>query len=250
MVAAGAAANKFTVLNHSRSALGHLHDLGRPLGGVALTLSTHGTDQYLVQRLLSARSREGRAAQPGLVVSGLHRLRAVRAVLRSSGSISTPTISRRRFLAPLVTNDEVLPLFIVHSLSQRRGRLHRRGDRRGGVAVTVDQCDGGDDAQRLLLKYVRPDADRRTQLRACRRAATMFWGVVQSASLGRRWSGSVLDTGLAVLSLAAGSGTRRLHRRRTLMPRVNSPAMLAGMIAGLATAMFASLAVVPSSEIL
>ena len=30
------------------------------LGGVALTLSTHGTDQYLVQRLLSAKIAEGR----------------------------------------------------------------------------------------------------------------------------------------------------------------------------------------------
>ena len=33
------------------------------LGGVALTLATHGTDQFLVQRLLSARSaRDARAA--------------------------------------------------------------------------------------------------------------------------------------------------------------------------------------------
>ena len=33
------------------------------LGGVALTLATHGTDQFLVQRLLSARSaREARRA--------------------------------------------------------------------------------------------------------------------------------------------------------------------------------------------
>ena len=37
-------------------------------GGVALTLSTHGTDQFLVQRLLSARS--ARAASTGLVLSG------------------------------------------------------------------------------------------------------------------------------------------------------------------------------------
>ena len=38
------------------------------LGGVALTLSTHGTDQYLVQRLLSAKSEK--AASTGLVLSG------------------------------------------------------------------------------------------------------------------------------------------------------------------------------------
>ena len=46
------------------------------LGGVALTLSTHGTDQFLVQRLLSARS--AREASRGLDPQRLHRLRAVR----------------------------------------------------------------------------------------------------------------------------------------------------------------------------
>src|SRR5688572_25258449 len=38
------------------------------IGGVALTLATHGTDQFLVQRLLSARS--ARHASAGLVLSG------------------------------------------------------------------------------------------------------------------------------------------------------------------------------------
>src|SRR2546428_14067119 len=39
------------------------------LGGVTLTLATHGTDQFLVQRLLSARS--ARDASAGLVLSGI-----------------------------------------------------------------------------------------------------------------------------------------------------------------------------------
>ncbi len=38
------------------------------LGGVALTLSTHGTDQFLVQRLLSAKTQQD--ASLGLVLSG------------------------------------------------------------------------------------------------------------------------------------------------------------------------------------
>ena len=87
MVAAGSAAGKFTILDLS-------FDLSAPytfwagvLGGVALTLATHGTDQFLVQRLLSARS--AREAARGLVLSGfivfaqfivflLHRRDAVR----------------------------------------------------------------------------------------------------------------------------------------------------------------------------
>src|SRR5262249_4409973 len=68
VVPVGRAAGKFVLLDPS-------FDLTRPytlwagvLGGVALTLATHGTDQFLVQRLLSART--ARAAASGLVLSG------------------------------------------------------------------------------------------------------------------------------------------------------------------------------------
>ena len=52
---------------------------------------------------------------------------------------------------PLVTNDEVLPLFVVTSLHARRGRVHRRSDR-GGGAVAVHQRPGSDDGERLLFE--------------------------------------------------------------------------------------------------
>src|SRR5688500_6404848 len=68
VVEVGRAAGKFTILDPSFA-------LTRPytlwaglLGGVALTLATHGTDQFLVQRLLSAKSQ--RDAARGLVLSG------------------------------------------------------------------------------------------------------------------------------------------------------------------------------------
>jgi hypothetical protein len=59
---------------------GRVHALGRRGGGVALTLATHGTDQFLVQRLLSARSE--RDAKLGLVLSGFIVFCAVHAVPR------------------------------------------------------------------------------------------------------------------------------------------------------------------------
>ena len=48
------------------------------LGGVALTLSTHGTDQYLVQRLLSAKIQRAASTRAG--AERLHRVRAVHPV--------------------------------------------------------------------------------------------------------------------------------------------------------------------------
>src|SRR6187455_2859739 len=68
VVRIGAASGKFRVFDLSWS-------LARPytlwagiVGGIALTLSTHGTDQFLVQRLLAART--AREAARGLVLSG------------------------------------------------------------------------------------------------------------------------------------------------------------------------------------
>src|SRR4029078_5560205 len=64
----GAAAGKFSVLDLSRQPT-KIYTLWAGLAGViALTLATHGTDQFLVQRLLSADSPS--SASRGLVLSG------------------------------------------------------------------------------------------------------------------------------------------------------------------------------------
>ena len=53
----GSAAGKFAVLNLSTDPKVIYTFWAGLIGGVALTLATHGTDQFLVQRLLSARRR-------------------------------------------------------------------------------------------------------------------------------------------------------------------------------------------------
>ena len=68
VVRAGAAAGKFTVIDLSTNPASVYTLWTGLLGGVALTLATHGTDQFLVQRLLAATS--ARAAATGLVMSG------------------------------------------------------------------------------------------------------------------------------------------------------------------------------------
>jgi SSS family solute:Na+ symporter len=62
--------------------------------------------------------------------------------------------------------------------------------------------------------------------------ATIFWGVAQIAvALGAQWIKSVLDTGLAVLSLAAGP-VLGAFLVGVLTTRVGSRAMVAGMLGG------------------
>src|SRR6185436_17994722 len=68
VVRAGSEAGKFRVFDFSLNAARPYTFWAGVIGGIALTLSTHGTDQFLVQRLLSARSQ--REASRGLILSG------------------------------------------------------------------------------------------------------------------------------------------------------------------------------------
>ena len=121
------------------------------LGGVALTLATHGTDQFLVQRLLSARSARARRAGSslsGFIVFAQFMLFLVIGVMLYAFYQQTPLPRAARHATTRSCRSS-------SSLAvARRRRLHRRRDRRRG-ALAVDQRDGRDDGQRLLSE-VRP----------------------------------------------------------------------------------------------
>ena len=147
------------------------------IGGIALTLATHGTDQFLVQRLLSARSQA--AAQRGLVLSGfivfaqftLFLLIGVDAV-----RVSTST-SRCRPRSGATTRS-------CRASSSRRSRTALTGFIVAAIVAAALSPSLNAMAATTIndfyLKYVRPDADRTTQMRLSRRA-TYGWGIVQLA---------------------------------------------------------------------
>jgi solute:Na+ symporter, SSS family len=234
VVAAGSAANKFQILSFSLQPSAVYTIWTGLLGGVALTLSTHGTDQYLVQRLLSAKSLK--EAQVGLVLSGF--IVFVQFVLFLLIGVMLYTYYQQTPLpAPLGRNDEVLPLFIVHSLRNGAAGFIVAAIVAAALSPSINAM-AATTVNDFYVKYIRPDADDATLLRVSK-IATVFWGVVQiGVALGAQaMERSVLDAGLAVLSLASGS-VLGAFIIGTLMPRVTSAAMLSGMIAGLA-AMFA-----------
>ena len=136
VVRAGSQAGKFRVFDLA-------WNIDRPytlwagiIGGVALTLSTHGTDQFLVQRLLSARS--AREAARGLVLSGFLVLAQFVLFLVIGVMLFTyyQHVPQRR-IASRLHRDVALA---------RCRRIHRRGDRRCS-ALSVNQFDGGDDRE-------------------------------------------------------------------------------------------------------
>ena len=231
VVDVASAAGKFRLLDPS-------FDISRPytlwagiFGGVALTLATHGTDQFLVQRLLSARSAA--AAARGLVLSGFI-VFAQFIVFLLIGVMLFVYYQQTPLPQPLGRTDEVLPVFVVTSLSHGLAGFIVAAIVAAALSPSLNAM-AATTVNDFYLRFVRPNADQATQMRISRQA-TIGWGVVQLAvAVAAQWMDrSVLDAGLAVLSFASGAvlGAFLLG---TLMPRVSEREAMAGMIAGLVT---------------
>src|SRR5688500_6032174 len=170
-------------------------------GGIALTLATHGTDQFLVQRLLSARS--AKAASSGLMLSGVI-VFAQFALFLVIGAMLYTYYQHVPLPRPLLRNDEVLPLFVVTSLPHGISGFIVAAIVAAALSPSINAL-AATTVNDFYVKYVRPGADEALLMRVSR-TATILWGVAQiavalAAQLVTR---SVLAAGLAVLSLAAG----------------------------------------------
>jgi solute:Na+ symporter, SSS family len=226
---AGAAAGKFRVFDLSLV-------LSRPytlwagiVGGVALTLSTHGTDQFLVQRLLAARTP--REAARGLVLSGFLVL-AQFVMFLVIGVMLFTYYQHLPLPRTLARNDELLPTFIVTALSHGAAGFIVAAIVAAALSPSINAM-AATTVNDFYSKYVRPDADEATLMRVSR-LWTIIWGVVQiGVAIGAQWmQRSVLDAGLAVLSYASGSvlGAFLLG---TLAPSIEEGPTFIGMLAGL-----------------
>jgi solute:Na+ symporter, SSS family len=233
VVAAGEAAGRFRMFDFTPDVTRVYTFWAGLFGGVALTLATHGTDQYLVQRLLSARS--ARAAASGLILSGVI-VFAQFVLFLIIGVMLFTYYQQTPLPRPLATNDEVLPLFVVSSLTHGAAGFIVAAIIAAALSPSINAL-ASTTLNDFYLKYVRPDADQVTQMRVSR-AATIFWGVAQIAvALGAQWIRSVLDTGLGVLSLAAGP-VLGAFLVGVLVTRVGGRAMMAGMIAGVVVLLY------------
>jgi SSS family solute:Na+ symporter len=199
-VAFGSSTGRFTMLNLNLDFFRANTFWAGMVGGVALTLATHGTDQFLVQRLLTARSQ--REAQVGLSLSGVLVFLQFALFLFVGVALATfyqheaaPALTRGDMLIPAFVRDHVpagfagfvVAAIVAAALSPSINSL---------AATTVND---------FYLKYWKPKANDAEILRVAH-GATIGWGVVQIgiALLATRLNQSVLDAGLAVLGLGAG----------------------------------------------
>jgi SSS family transporter len=227
VVSAGSAAGKFVVIDWSTDPKAIYTVWAGLVGGIALTLATHGTDQFLVQRLLSARS--AREASAGLVLSGV--IVFVQFTLFLLIGVALFTYYQHAPAPVLGRADEILPAFVVQNLT-------------GGVAgfivaaIVAAALSPSLNAMAAVtvsdfyVKFVKPGAPDAELMRVARQS-TVAWGVVQIAvALGAQWMDrSVLDAGLSVLSLASGP-VLGAFLVGVFTSRVGARAMLAGMVSG------------------
>ena len=227
VVATGSAAGKFAVLNFATDPKIVYTFWAGLVGGVALTLATHGTDQFLVQRLLSARS--AREASLGLVLSGFivfaqFTLFLVIGVMLYAyyQHVPAPVLGRA---------DEILPRFVVDSLTGGTAGFIVAAIVAAALSPSLNSM-AAVTVKDFYVKFFRPDATDAQMMRLARQS-TIAWGVVQiGVAIAAQWMDrSVLDAGLAVLSLAAGP-VLGAFLVGLLTTRVNTSSMLAGMITG------------------
>jgi solute:Na+ symporter, SSS family len=229
IAAAGDAAQKFRIFDFTLDPRRVYTFWAGLLGGVALTLATHGTDQYLVQRLLSARSAQ--QAATGLVLSGLI-VFAQFTLFLVIGVMLFVFYQQNPLPRALASNDEILPLFVVTSLTHGAAGFIVAAIVAAAMSPSINSL-AATTVNDFYLKYVRPDADQATLMRVSK-GASIFWGAAQIAvALCAQWIRSVLDSGLAVLSLAAGP-VLGAFLVGVLTKRVGMEAMMAGMLAGVA----------------
>jgi SSS family transporter len=224
----GDAAGKFQIFEFTLDATRVYTFWAGLFGGVALTLATHGTDQFLVQRLLSARSA-GDAAK-GLVLSGF--IVFAQFVLFLCIGVMLYTFYQHVPLPrPLARTDEILPLFVVTGIPQGISGFIVAAIVAAALSPSINAL-AATTINDFYVKYVRPDAGEARLMRLSK-YATIGWGLAQIAvALGAQWvDRSVLDSGLLVLSFAAGP-VLGAFLTGVLTTRVGSTAMLCGMIAG------------------
>ena len=233
------AAGKFRLLDFA-------FDLTRPftfwagvIGGMVLNTATHGADQMMVQRYLSARSQ--RQAAVALVSSGFIILAQFAFFLLIGVSlwvfyqVYPPTDGLASAGGGLARSDEVFSYFIVHYLptgvlglvvaavfSAAMGTL--AGSLNSSAATIVND----------LYRPVTGVNDERHLMRLSR-TMTVLWGVVLTAvAFGARGlEDNVVNNALAIASFVSGI-LLGLFLLGILTRRVGQSAALAGALAGIA----------------
>jgi Na+/proline symporter len=166
------------------------------IGGMFLTIATHGTDHYLVQRFLVAKSQKD--AQTGLILSGFL-VFAQFVLFLTLGILLWAFYDGRKFARA----DEILPTFVSTQLPGVFTGLILAAIVAAALSPSLNSMASAT-LRDFYVPYVEPNATEEKQLRLAKRF-TVFWGILQIGVAGlARNVESALQAGLAALGYASG----------------------------------------------
>ena len=223
-IAAGAAANKFRLFDFSFDLTKTFTFWSGIVGGTFLTLSTHGTDQYLVQRYLC--TDRPRSAAKALLASAAIVLVQFAAFL----FIGVLLFAFYGATAPVTAPDQIFPHFIANHLPPGISGLVVAAILAAALSASLSAI-----AATVVSDLVKP----KTEGGAMRlsRAVVVIAGIAQIAvGLGlMHTQRSALSTALSVASLINGPILGVFFLGARTRPRTS--AALIGMTAGLVAVM-------------
>ena len=206
------------------------------IGGCFLTMASHGTDQLLVQRLLTCRNQ--RESQIALIVSGFV-VFAQFALFLTIGMMLHAYYAHHP-LPPMASNDEIFPAFIVRSLPHGVAGLVIAAI----FAAAMSNLSGSLNslASTTVLDFYQPLAGRtedEARLLALSRWLTAAWGIVLIAiAIAARDWGSVFTVGLTIASIVYGPMLGAF-----LLGVLTTSATQTGVMAGIAMSLAVMIAV-------
>ena len=225
-IAAGSAADKFRLFDFSFDLTRNFTFWSGLIGGTFLTLSTHGTDQYLVQRYLC--TDRPRSASKALLASG------VVVLLQFAGFLFIGVLLFAFYgsAAPVTASDQVFPHFIANHLPVGLSGLVVAAILAAALSSSLNSIAATVIAD-LYRPFVLRHSDRRDLLLS--RVITVIAGIAQIVVglLLQHQQRSALSTALSVAALINGPVLGVFFL--AFMKRAGSTAALVGMSAGLAS---------------
>src|ERR1700682_707308 len=233
IAAQAAAANKFQLVSFKLDFSVPFTFWAGLLGGTFLTMASHGTDQLLVQRLLTCKNQ--RDSQKAIILSGFVVLFQF-ALFLFIGVMLYAYYKFYPVQGTLASNDEIFPKFMVERLPHGISGLVIAAI----FAAAMSNLSGSLNslASSTVIDFYKPLVKPRAtdeELLKLSRWLTAGWGLVLIciAILARSW-GSVFTTGLTIASLVYGPmlGAFLLG---VLTKRANQIGVMCGMALSLAS---------------
>lgn len=207
---------------------------GGLIGGMFLTLGTHGTDQMMVQRSLAARSE--RDARIALIASGFF-VAVQFALFLAIGVALASFYSLPEHAREFNRSDEVFATYIVQEVPRGFGLIGLLLAAVFSAAISTLSSSLNSSATAVMSDFIDPVKRQWSQRRVVwsSRLLTVFFGVVQiGIGIWAQYADSaVIDNALAVAGFAAGL-LLGIFALGAISPRVGQGAAIVGLVSGAA----------------